>query len=252
MADNNTKTFPGCSAKLILRYMMIKIHSFSGSRQIRFTSDAFTLAGTLHLPEIHNPPVIIGCHGLLSNSDSPKQLALAKYCNAAGLAFFRFDHRGCGNSEGGLREQASFQGRCRDLGFALRMIHSLDFVGDRMGLFGSSLGGSICLDAAASYDIQAIVTFAAPIHSRLPGKSTSHPKLEFNLSGGLSSIRNIHIFHGDADDTVPLSQARSIYQQVSDPKKLTVQKAGDHRMSDQFHQDSFLRAAVQWFSKYLQ
>jgi len=122
----------------------------------------------------------------------------------------------------------------------------------RIGLFGSSLGGSICLDVAGSYDIQAIVTFAAPLHSRLPANSTTHPKLDFNLSGGLSSIKNIHIFHGDADDTVPLSQARSIYRQVADPKKLTIQEHGDHRMSDRFHQDSFLQTAVQWFSKYLQ
>lgn len=230
---------------------MTKIHPFSGSRPITFTSDGFTLTGTLHLPEIHSPPIIIGCHGLLSNSDSPKQVALAKYCNAKGLAFFRFDHRGCGNSEGDARKHTSFQGRCRDLGFALEKVHSLDFVGDHIGLFGSSLGGSICLDVARTYDIQAIVTFAAPIHSRLPGKSTTHSGLEFDLSGSLSGIKNIHIFHGDADGTVPLSQARSIYSQVADPKKLTIQKNGDHRMSNKLHQDSFLQAAVQWYQNFL-
>ncbi|RLC01463.1 MAG: damage-inducible protein CinA [Deltaproteobacteria bacterium] len=232
--------------------MMTKTHSFSGSRQITFKSDGFTLTGTLHLPESHNPPIVIGCHGLLSNSDSPKQIALAKHCDAAGLAFFRFNHRGCGDSEGNLEKDTSFQARCRDLGFALRKIHSLDFVGDRIGLFGSSLGGSVCLDIAGSHSIQAIVTFAAPLHSRLPGKLTALPNLAFNLSGGLSGIKNIHIFHGDADDTVPLSQARSIYRQVAEPKKLTIQENGDHRMSGRSHQNTFLEIAVQWFSKYLQ
>jgi dipeptidyl aminopeptidase/acylaminoacyl peptidase len=232
--------------------MATKTHPFSGSRQITFKSDGFTLTGTLHLPESHNPPIVIGCHGLLSNSDSPKQIALAKHCNAAGLAFFRFDHRGCGDSEGNLEKDTSFQGRCRDLEFALEKIMSSGLVGSSFGLFGSSLGGSVCLDIAGSYDIQAIVTFAAPLHSRLPGNSTTHPKLAFNLSGGLSGIKNIHIFHGDADDTVPLPQARSIYRQVADPKKLTIQKNGDHRMSDRSHQNVFLETAVQWLSKYLQ
>jgi len=231
--------------------MMTTSYTFSNTHRITFKSDVFTLTGTLHLPESHNPPIVIGCHGLLSNSDSPKQIALAKHCNAAGLAFFRFNHRGCGDSEGNLEKDTSFQARCRDLEFALRKIHSLDFVGDGIGLFGSSLGGSVCLDIAGSHSIQAIVTFAAPLHSRLPGKSTALPNLAFNLSGGLSGIKNIHIFHGDADDTVPLSQARSIYRQVAEPKKLTIQENGDHRMSGRSHQNTFLETAVQWFSSLL-
>ncbi len=231
---------------------MPKTHSFSGSQQITFRSDHFNLTGTLHLPEYSNPPIVIGCHGLLSNGDSPKQIAMAERCNAAGLAFFRFDHRGCGNSEGDLEKDTSFQARCHDLEFALKKIMSSGLVNSNFGLFGSSLGGSVCLEIAGSHNVQAIVTFAAPLHNRLSGNSTVIPNLAFDLSGRLSNIRNIHIFHGNADDTVPLSQARSIYQQVVAPKKLTIQEHGDHRMSDRFHQNIFLGAAVQWFSKYLQ
>ena len=138
------------------------------TQQITFTSYGFTLTGTLHLPDAPlNPPIVIGCHGLLSNSDSPKQTALAKHCNTVCLAFFRFDHRGCGASEGDLKKNTSFQGRCRDLGFALNKIQSLGIVNDRIGLFGSSLGGSVCLQVAGAQNIHALVTFSAPFRSRL-------------------------------------------------------------------------------------
>jgi alpha-beta hydrolase superfamily lysophospholipase len=232
--------------------MITKTHSFSGSQQITFNSDGFTLNGTLHLPDRPNPPIVIGCHGLLSNSDSPKQIALAKHCNTVGLAFFRFDHRGCGASQGDLRENTSFRGRCRDLWFALNKIQSLGIVNNRIGFFGSSLGGSVCLQVAGVQNIHALVTFSAPFRSRLVKIEPFHKNITFDLADRLEMIKNIHIFHGDADDTVPLSHAHFIYQRVSKPKKLTIQKNGDHRMSDSSHQDAFLVDAVQWFSKYLQ
>lgn len=220
--------------------------------QLTFDSDGFQLTGSLHLPLNSSPPLVIGCHGLLSSRASPKQIALADHCNRVGLAYFRFDHRGCGASQGDLKKDTSFQGRCRDLGFALKKIQSLGLVSDRIGLFGSSLGGSVCLEIAASQNIQAIVTFAAPFCSRLLSLDVMPMNLTFDLSDRLAKIKNIHLFHGDADDTVPLSHARFIDQCASEPKKLTIQKNGDHRMSDLAHQKAFLQDAVEWFSKFLQ
>ncbi len=220
--------------------------------QVTFDSDGFQLTGTLHLPLNSSPPIVIGCHGLLSNSASPKQIALADHCNTVGLAYFRFDHRGCGTSQGDLKKDTSFQGRCSDLGFALKKIQSSGLVNDRIGLFGSSLGGSVCLEIAASQNIQAIVTFAAPFCSRLLSPDVLPMNLTFDLSDRLAKIKNIHLFHGDADDTVPLSHARFIDQCASEPKKLTIQTNGDHRMSDLAHQKAFLQDAVEWFSKFLQ
>ena len=217
------------------------------THEITFKSDSFNLVGILHLPESRNPPVVIGCHGLLSDSHSPKQLALAKKCCDTGLAYFRFDHRGCGKSEGSFWEVTSFHARCRDLKFALNKLQSLGVVNERVGLFGSSLGGSVCLEFAGSRQIQAMVTFAAPLKSRFTRTAALPMNLSFDLSGRLSKIRNIHIFHGNADDTVPLAHARSIYRQVAKPKNFTIQKNGDHRMSNPSHQKAFLEAAVQWF-----
>ena len=60
-------------------------------------------------------PLVVGCHGLLSDRRSPKQTALAGACQRQGMAYFRFDHRGCGESEGRLEEHTTLEARCSDL-----------------------------------------------------------------------------------------------------------------------------------------
>ena len=227
--------------------------------EIQFAADGFLLTGTLHLPEAENPPVVIGCHGLLSDRSSPKQIALAHACNALGLAFFRFDHRGCGQSAGRLAAVTSLEGRASDLLHAIRLLESLPGLGKRIGLFGSSMGGAVCLRVASAREVAAVVTFAAPVRSlplKRPGPGASPEgrrmasvlKEEFELSGTLGRVRNILVVHGEADDLVPLSHAHEIFDHAAEPKRLLVQKGGDHLMRDATHQAEFIRAASLWLS----
>jgi alpha-beta hydrolase superfamily lysophospholipase len=231
---------------------MQKIVTEPNTRQIRFDSDGYTLSGTLHLPKgVSTAPVVIGCHGLLSDSSSPKQIALANQCNAVGIGYFRFDHRGCGKSMGNFRNVTSLQGRGNDLYSAIQTLTSLGVNQQRIGLFGSSLGGSVCLDYASRHAISVLAIFAAPIKIETMATDLLAIPLTFDLSGNLKAVMNIHIFHGESDNTVPLWHAQSIYQQVAFPKKLTIFENGDHRMSDPAHQAKFMDSAVEWFQKLL-
>ncbi|MCP4689901.1 MAG: prolyl oligopeptidase family serine peptidase, partial [Desulfobacterales bacterium] len=74
-------------------------------------------------------------------------------------------------------------------------------------------------------------------------------KLRFDISDRLPGLSNILIVHGDADDVVPVSHAHEIYARAAEPKRLVIQKNGDHRMSDPAHQATFTRDAVAWFGK---
>ncbi len=237
----------------------------SQSKKISFLSDGLLLKGVLHLPAEDHPPVIIGSHGLLSDSSSPKQIELARQCNAFGIAFFRFDHRGCGESEGVFQEVTSLDARCNDLISAIKAIQAEDNTGNTLGLFGSSMGGAVCLSVANAVKADAIVTFAAPVridsivkHSELPHDATiSSPLfdqiyLQFDISNKLSNLNHILIFHGDSDDVVHPSNAHEIYSKAGEPKKLIIQKGGDHRMSDKKHQDNFIQEAASWFKKWLE
>jgi alpha-beta hydrolase superfamily lysophospholipase len=220
-------------------------------KKITFSSDNFLLKGTLHLPTVDRPPVVIGSHGLFSNSSSPKQTALARECNAIGIAFFRFDHRGCGKSEGDFNEVTSLKARCKDLICAIKTISARNDTGHRIGLFGSSMGGAVCISVASSHNIDAIVTFAAPLNSSSINKALKRSDYEknfqFDISGKLSGVHNILMFHGDADTVVPHAHAKKIYDKASNPKKLIIQKSGDHRMSNKGHQERFIRESVNWF-----
>ena len=89
----------GAFCKGLKVMIMLKSETNSICKKITFSSNGFLLSGALHLPTTDLPPVVIGSHGLLSNSSSPKQIQLARKCNEYGIAFFRFDHRGCGQSD---------------------------------------------------------------------------------------------------------------------------------------------------------
>jgi uncharacterized protein len=230
---------------------------------IAFESDGFLLKGMLHLPEAELPPIVIGSHGLLSNSYSPKQIALARECNANGIAYFRFDHRGCGQSNGVFNEVTSLDGRRNDLINAIKTIQMRKDIGKKIGLFGSSMGGTVCISVGGVLDIDAWVTYAAPVRSSsitAANKSDDAEKinplldqkyLTWDISGQLKHLHHVFILHGDSDKIVPPANAHEIFTKSSNPKKMILQKGGNHPMSNKKHQKDFLREAVSWFKKWL-
>ena len=227
-------------------------------QSVSFVADGLHLSGVLHLPKHEPLAVVIGCHGLMADKNSPKQIALARGCRAIGMAYFRFDHRGCGDSEGVFETDTTLENRTSDL---MAAVHSVNRVlGKNMpiGLFGSSLGGTVCLTAARSLSPFAMVTLAAPVQSRsiqLPDDSPESLKneivenrLTFNVSDVIGSLHHILIVHGSDDETVALENAHQIYSLAQDPKAQLILKNGDHRISKSAHQERFLRKTVQWFS----
>jgi len=226
---------------------------------VSFTSDGLTLVGTLHIPATERPPFVVGCHGLFADRRSPKQVALARRCLELGIAYLRIDHRGCGDSQGDFEEVTSLPARCRDLAAAVDWMQCHAGVSGRFALFGSSMGGAVCLATAARLDAAALVTVAAPIRSRHIGQAATGqppPSMEsaffgpreraFDLSAQLARVGNILLFHGDADEVVPVAHAREIHKLARPPKRLVIQKNGDHRMSRPDHQREFLRLAGDW------
>lgn len=239
---------------------MIRWHPGAICKKVEFSSDGYRLKGTLHLPAAQSPAIVIGSHGLLSSSDSPKQIELARKCNSLGIAFFRFDHRGCGESQGDFTKVTSLSARSNDLLSAVRLMRENAETGNRIGLFGSSLGGTACLSAAHEACAESLVIFAAPVRSSTvnhtiekqsraydPQRLLDKLDLDFDISDKLGNIYKILIFHGEADKVVPFSNALEIYQRVGNPKKLIRQPGGDHLMSHKAHQKQFIKQAALWF-----
>jgi alpha-beta hydrolase superfamily lysophospholipase len=177
------------------------------------------------------------------------------------MAFFRFDHRGCGDSSGVLERDTSLEARCRDLLGAIDHLAGRPDVAGPFGLFGSSMGGAVCLRVAAGTAVGPLVTFAAPARSgplldaaSAPGVPPDLKRMAavlgepFDLAPDLPKIRRLLIFHGEDDRVVPVAHAREIYAAVGEPKRLVLQAGGDHLMGDPRHQQEFMRAALRWLT----
>ncbi len=242
------------------RYSQARDFDILTSTKIIFWSQGFRLTGILQLPETPKPPVVIGSHGLFGTSGSAKQVALANACVAAGIGYLRFDHRGCGHSQGDFDQVTTLEGRVKDIVSAVKVISVRADTSDIFGFFGSSLGGTTCISAAGLTQPAAVVVCAAPVRSRNidPGsaalcdteeiKAPLRPSgLHFDISGKILSLHDVLLFHGDVDEVVPYNNAGEIFAAASEPKKFFTLPGGDHRMTDAAHQKLFIKETVTWF-----
>lgn len=245
---------------------MVVFDEVNGEEPVVFTVDGFRLQGCLHRPENPRPPFVVGSHGLFSSGDSPKQVALARACTEAGIAYFRFDHRGCGASAGSFKQDTTLAGRCADLEQAVKTLLGRADLAERFGFFGSSFGGTTCLSTAARMSASALVVNAAPLRSRtLSGAEVDagapaelaldaefyRKNLQFDVSNDLDRLRSVLVFHGDRDEVVPVENGKEIYEKVGRPKKLAIFDGGDHTMSQPAHQVRFVQQTVEWFQVHL-
>jgi alpha-beta hydrolase superfamily lysophospholipase len=231
------------------------------TRAVTFTSQEFALEGVLHLPEsAEGAPLVVGVHGLFSSVDSPKQIALAEACARHGIGFLRFSHRGCGNSEGEFGQVTTLEARRADLADAVAAARREAPFGPKLGLFGSSLGGTVCLSMARALHADAVVTLAAPLRSDIirqvvePGDPAENDlpdydpaALAFDVREAAAGVSNILILHGDSDKVVTPSEAFRVYQLAAMPKRIIMFRDGDHRLSLQENQEKFQRETVNWF-----
>ncbi|MBI9075512.1 MAG: alpha/beta fold hydrolase [Desulfatibacillum sp.] len=225
--------------------------------------DGILLKGTFHDPGVSYPPVVIGCHGLFADRQSPKQTALARAVCKEGIAFLRLDHRGCGDSQGDFKRVTTLANRLRDLLGAMDFVKSQMGLRGKMGLFGSSMGGAVCLKAAMKKPVDCLIANAAPIDFTsvidVLRKSGQHNLLsqafyEENpvlVKDQDLPISRILVFHGHQDETVPVSHALALHAMCQEPKKLRLFKNGDHRMSSSQDQGIFIRESVKWYKEFL-
>ncbi len=106
------------------------------------------LHGMLHLPQAGNAPhpCVLFLHGFTGNALEPHRLFIlqARQLAAAGIAAFRFDFRGSGNSEGVFEDMTPSR-ELEDARAALRLLETRPDVIDRsrMGILGLSMGGMV-------------------------------------------------------------------------------------------------------------
>ncbi|GAA3581027.1 alpha/beta hydrolase [Amycolatopsis ultiminotia] len=136
-------------------------------RDVEFRSGPVTLRGWLRTPATEGPhPLVILAHGLggLKEWTIPE---VAAALTEAGIAALAFDYRNFGDSDGQPREEVDHPGQIDDWRNAVTFATTLPEIdSERIGLWGTSLGGRNVLAAGAlDHRIRCIYAQVPPIGS---------------------------------------------------------------------------------------
>ena len=211
-----------------------------------FHSQGQILRGNLRIP-FEGAPCVLLSHGLEGSKDSIKWKFLANRLNDLGLACLRFNYRGCGEGtekSDGLFDDSLVSKRILDFTAALDFIQQSLVDPDRLGVIGSSLGGTVAINAGDKR-IKALVTLAAPFafqkpdsreiscikqqeYASLPSGKTVK-SLFFKELWGLDTGQAVAalecpfmILHGSRDPVVPSEDAEKLFVRAREPRMLKI------------------------------
>lgn len=231
---------------------------------------------------LHHPPqgvfssAVILCHGMESSKESEKIVALGGILSDKGLLTLRFDFA-CANESSGDFADITYSAEVADLRAAFNFM--LQYPIQRIGIFGSSMGGTVALLFAGQEErVAALVTLAAPLH---PEKITeqilsSDAVAEWQRCGYiiyhgrrinvtmLQDLQTLNVpgtvtratcptlvIHGDCDETVPVGEGRELFSLLPASKELGVIQGADHRFSDPRCLQQVLDLTSAWMTRHL-
>ena len=125
-------------------------------------ADGHKIAGVLATPDKKTDRIAVLCHGFLSNKNSKTNKALTDILVPQGIATFRFDFFGQGESEGPF-EKITVTTAVQQAQAALDLVKTKGY--RKVALVGSSFGGLVALLAAAK----------TPSHPPAPGAPRRAP-----------------------------------------------------------------------------
>jgi uncharacterized protein len=242
----------------------------------RITEEALTfhdshghgIAAILSAPDVPTTRLAVLCHGFLSSKNSTTNKTLTHLLNERGLATFRFDFFGQGESDGPFEELTTTLA-VHQAQAALDLVTSRGY--DRIGLVGSSFGGLVAiLTAAQRRDIAClalkcpVVDFAEELRLTFGLEELAQWEATDtipNIMGGIARVRLRYDFYedslgqiaygpaeritaptlivqGEKDECVPLHQSRRLCDALGGPRKLVLLPEADHQFTrrEDFHQ----------------
>lgn len=207
------------------------------------SSDNLELSSVMAIPnEGKNFPCVVAFHGFESTKDSTKYIMLENKFVDSGIAFLRFDFRGCGES---LGDKYDIDGRFDDALSAIRFARNFDNIDkSRIGVLGSSFGGSLAAVVSLYEELRFIIMLATPAVVKIKGIATKDVFSKGNNPPVL-------FVHGDSDELVPMESSVQMYAVASEPKKIEIIRGADHRFSDKNHLLYVVQLCGDWAVKYI-
>jgi hypothetical protein len=225
--------------------------------------------------------IAVLCHGFLSGKNSTTNKTLTRMLTERGIATFRFDFFGQGDSQGPFEELTNTVAVGQTLA-ALELVRQKGY--PRIGLMGSSFGGLVAILTAAQRSELACLALKCPVVD-----FAEELRLEFgeeemarwkatdtvpNIMGGTERIPLRYAFYedclrqiayeparsitaptvivqGEQDEHVPLHQSRRLYEALRVEKHLEMLPGADHQFTKR---EDFARMATviaDWLTSYL-
>ncbi|HVZ12468.1 MAG TPA: alpha/beta hydrolase [Patescibacteria group bacterium] len=237
-----------------------------------------TLVGVEVLPDEKRDkyPVVIMAHGFAYfKEEDGLFVEVGKRLAAIGIASYRFDFSGCGESEGDYAKTTLSKLR-DDLGSILEFVKSRPTTDrDRIGIWGQSFGATTTI--SLSPQVRAIALTGSfmrgkEVISNLFGDGY-HPEAlsirhhsdgtetrmegqfwkdfdNHDMTARLKEIKSsLLLIHGSKDDHVPLSEMELIYEKANQPKEKVIVDGADHGLEPK--REEVYDILVNWFGKQL-
>lgn len=222
---------------------------------------------SLHRSTSATAPVVILGHGVTGHKDRPILIAIAEELATRGITALRVSFAGNGASEGRF-EDCTISKEVQELG---AVIDQLD--APTIGYIGHSMGSAVGVRRASSDPrINFLVSVSGIAHTAAfaerhfgdlkpgvdtmwekPGCVYSRAYLEDMRQIGtiVPAAQNIRVpwlfVHGTADDVVPLSDSRDLFEKATAPKHFETIADADHVFSA--HTSELVRVVVPWIAK---
>jgi uncharacterized protein (TIGR00725 family) len=235
------------------------------------------LMGILHLPEREKPPLAVICHGFQRTKTERKFVFLARELSKEGIAVFRFDFEGCGDSDGDAKE-ITFSNEVEDLKTAINFVlgnSNLD--SKRLAIIADSSGSVVATLFAQNHPLKTLCFWNPALNQRkllkkwydkeeiaallkkgviIKGKREigkryfleNRNKDYTNLISKLSIP--ILIVHGKEDEEVPIEESQKIAKKYKNVILKEIPGA-DHKFEKIIHQEKAIQITKGWLKKYL-
>lgn len=245
--------------------------------KISFQNSAgLNLVGVLHKPTTPTNLAVVIAHGFTSNKDRARHIQVAGVLASSGIAAFRFDFGGSGESDD---REVTVKSEINDLLAAIDLLKNAGYSG--IGVLGESLGALVALEAFNN-DFRTMVLWA-PVTNKLDKHAmlTTDQAKQIKLNGfyirhkdnrefripvaHLEEMKNVDrksilgkitipvlIVHSTADKVLPLNDSREAIGLLPKDSKLEIidnWEHGGHKMDESM--DIIIPKTVAWFEEHL-
>jgi uncharacterized protein len=237
------------------------------------------LVGVLHEPKKACDTIVIAAHGFTSNKERPGIKHACIGLARSGVAAYRFDFSGNGDSEGRFEDATP-----------RKLLNDLDAVIEhfapkykRIVLYGRSMGGWLSLLIAPTKKLTGLIVVAAPVHwdQTFEQRFTKEQSEQLSSVGFttidhktpygdypltlreqfVKEVKQLHalenakhitcpvlIIHGTADTSVAMKDSEDLALALK-RKELYIIGGADHRTSNPQHLDDLVKKVVEWVHK---